>query len=48
MWHKWWDGDWSEWENLGGKLASAPSAVCKGPDRIDIFARGTDNKLHHK
>jgi hypothetical protein len=48
MYHKRWDGSWSEWESLGGKLNSAPSAVCRGPNRIDTFVQGTDNKLHHK
>ena len=38
---------WSGWENLGGVLASDPAAVSWGPDRIDVFARGTDNALLH-
>ena len=40
---------WSSWENLGGVLTSAPSAVSWGnQNRIDVFARGTDNGLWHK
>ncbi|MDQ4036775.1 MAG: hypothetical protein M3313_00105, partial [Actinomycetota bacterium] len=27
---------------------SEPAAVCWGPDRIDVFVRGTDDAIHHK
>jgi len=49
MHHKWWDGhNWSQWENLGGGLTSAPTAACWGHNRIDTFVRGTDMAMHHK
>ncbi len=38
---------WSSWESLGGILTSAPAAVSWGPNRIDVFVRGTDNALWH-
>ena len=38
---------WQE-ENLGGTLTSAPTAVSWGSDRLDVFAKGTDNALWHK
>jgi hypothetical protein len=38
---------WSGWEKLGGVLNSDPAAVSWGSDRIDVFARGTDNALIH-
>jgi IPT/TIG domain-containing protein len=39
---------WSPWENLGGVLTSAPSAVSWGnQNRIDVFARGSDYGLWH-
>ncbi len=47
LWHKWYDGGWSDWESLGGQITSDPSAVCWGPGRIDVFARGMDNALWH-
>jgi hypothetical protein len=37
---------WFDWQGLGGGLAaSAPAALTRGPGRIDVFARGVDNKL---
>lgn len=39
---------WSEWEDLGGVLTSAPAAVSWGPNRIDVFVRGQNNSLWHK
>jgi hypothetical protein len=47
--HRWYAyGAWSSWENLGGTLTSAPTAVSWGPGRIDVFARGSDNQLIHR
>lgn len=46
LWHKWYAGSWSGWENLGGGLHSAPAAVSWASDRIDVFVRGTDDRLH--
>ena len=40
-------GRWSRWENLGGNLTSAPSVSSWAPNRLDVFARGTDNALWH-
>ncbi|MBW4614650.1 MAG: hypothetical protein KME21_15510 [Desmonostoc vinosum HA7617-LM4] len=48
LWHKWFDGGWSDWESLGGILTSDPSAVSWANGRIDVFARGADNALWHK
>ena len=39
---------WSGWERLGGVLASAPAASSWSANRLDIFARGSDNRLKHK
>ncbi|MCX7101772.1 MAG: M12 family metallopeptidase [Methylobacter sp.] len=39
---------WKGFESLGGIITTAPHAVCWGKNRIDIFARGTDNALYHK
>lgn len=38
---------WSGWESLGGVLTSAPSASSWQNNRLDVFARGTDNALYH-
>ena len=39
---------WSNWENLGGVITSKVSAVSWGENRIDCFARGTDNAMYHR
>ncbi len=39
---------WSGWESLGGIIESPPVAVSWGPDRLDIFAIGTDQALWHR
>jgi hypothetical protein len=47
--HRWYHyGAWSSWENLGGTLTSAPTAVSWGPGRIDVFARGGSKQLIHR
>ena len=38
---------WSGWEGLGGILESGPGAVSWGPDRLDVFAMGTDSSMYH-
>jgi len=43
LWHLGFDGrSWkdSNWESLGGVIQSDPTAVCWGPNRIDIYAAG--------
>ena len=37
-----------EWESLGGILTSNISSVSWSANRIDSFARGTDNALYHR
>jgi hypothetical protein len=39
---------WSGWESLGGVLTSAPGVSSWSSGRLDLFARGTDNRLWHK
>lgn len=39
---------WSKWEDLGGTLTSAPGVSSWGPNRLDVFTRGTDNAMYHK
>ncbi|MDV3425861.1 MAG: DUF346 domain-containing protein [Bacillota bacterium] len=41
-------GGWSQWEDLGGVLTSAPGVSSWAPNRLDTFVRGTDNALYHK
>jgi len=40
-------GEYSKWESLGGDLSSGISATSWGNNRIDAFAKGNDNELHH-
>ena len=39
---------WGGWESLGGVITSEISAVSWSANRIDRFARGTDNAMYHK
>src|SRR5262249_51837024 len=36
------------WESLGGVSSGAPATTTWGPGRLDVFVRGTDNRLWHK
>jgi hypothetical protein len=36
------------WESLGGVLLEAPSCVSWGSNRIDCFARGTNQAMYHQ
>lgn len=45
LWHKWWNGStWSNWESLGGPIASAPGCVSRGGN-VDVVARMTNNTV---
>ena len=54
LYHKWYSGGWSGWENLCASPHAAcdivgdPGAVSWGSQRIDVFVRGTGNGLHIK
>jgi tetratricopeptide (TPR) repeat protein len=50
LWHRWRKGtDWSEEEDLGDLLTSAPAAVSSwGGNRIDCFYRGQNHHLLHR
>ncbi len=49
MYHRWWDGSaWGGWEDLGGVILESPNCVSWGPERIDCFARGTDQAMYHR
>lgn len=39
---------WSPWASLGGKIVGAPAVVSPTSTTVDIYARGTDNKLWQK
>lgn len=39
---------WSQWEDLGGVLTSAPAVASWQPNRLDVFGRGQNNALWHK
>ncbi|HTD21109.1 MAG TPA: hypothetical protein VK738_00485 [Terriglobales bacterium] len=45
MMHKIWDGQWREWEDLGGVFVSPPAAGSWGKDRLDVVALGADNGM---
>jgi hypothetical protein len=39
---------WSSWGSLGGTVTSPPTAVSWGPNRMDVFAKGTNHALWHR
>jgi hypothetical protein len=39
---------WYGWEDLGGVIIGAPTVSSWGANRLDCFARGTNNRLYHK
>jgi C1A family cysteine protease len=39
---------WSGWEDLGGIIIDGPAAASWASNRIDVFATGTDNAMHHR
>lgn len=39
---------WSAWEDLGGVLSTSPSVSSWQPNRLDVFAGGSDNAMYHK
>lgn len=45
--HMWWNGSWSNWESLGGRLTSAPAIASPGPGRLDVVAIGGDGAVWH-
>jgi peptidoglycan/xylan/chitin deacetylase (PgdA/CDA1 family) len=38
-------GTWGSWQSLGGVLSAAPAVVGAADGRIDVFARGGDDRL---
>lgn len=38
----------SGWEDLGGSLTSGPDAASWSANRLDVFVRGTDNRLWYR
>lgn len=50
LYHRQFDGTWHPWEQVprfNEQIASPPSAVSWGPDRIDVFARGSTGAVVH-
>src|SRR5262245_50700609 len=39
---------WGGWESLGGVILEQPECVSWGTNRIDCFARGTDQAMYHR
>jgi hypothetical protein len=44
------NGSWSNWTSISGNISvqAEAEAISWGPNRIDVFAWGTDNSLLHK
>jgi len=48
LWHIYYDGQsWVGWEDLDGRLTSAPSCVSWGLNRIDCFARAESDPAYN-
>jgi len=39
---------WHGWEDVGGEVTAGPAVASWAVNRLDLFARGTDNALHHR
>lgn len=48
LWHKWFQGGWSNWESLGGTLGSSPTVSSWAPGRLDVFATNGSGVPIHK
>ncbi len=48
LWHKYYQGTWSAWEDLGGTLTSGPGVTSRGNGKLDVFAQGTNGNVWHK
>lgn len=48
VWHRSWDGRWSNWRSLGSQCWSNPTAVASSDGRIALFCRGADRGLYWK
>ncbi len=46
--HKYFNGHWSGWENLGNVLTEAPAVTSTGPGNLTVFYRGTDAVLYSR
>jgi hypothetical protein len=47
LWSNQWRGTWSGWQRLAPQpIAPEPAAASWGQGRVDVFARGTDNKMY--
>lgn len=47
--HKYYQGDWSKWENLGGgPFIQNPVATSWGENRLDFWAIDSEGELNHK
>lgn len=42
------DRQWSGWTDLGGVVTAGPAVSSWSANRLDVFAKGTDNQLWHK
>jgi hypothetical protein len=49
LWQQAWDGTrWRGFSPLGGSLTTAPSAIARPWQKIDVFVRGSDAKLWNR
>jgi len=42
------EGDWSDWDSLGGVFKGGPSVVRSSDGRLQVFGRGSDNQIWHR
>jgi hypothetical protein len=48
IWHKAWDGEWTDWESRGGGFSARPSAVAWSPGRLDVVGLAIGGEAWHK
>ena len=48
LWHRKFDGAWSDWTNLSGVLTSNPSAITFGDEHVDVYVTGVDGRVQRR
>lgn len=45
LWQKTYDGNWHDWQDLGGTIFYSPAAASIAPGHLDVFVIGTDHQM---
>ncbi len=48
IWHRSYNGAWSDWQSIGGAASSSPAATSRSSGTIDVFVRGSGGDVMWK